>query len=191
MKKQPYPTPRWRHYLGRTLVATLLFPAPALFGDIQKATEENFKPKADAHGVHWDYTLAAPYQGAGLRVSYAFNTWFAYGVGGRTFYTIQSDASNSTRYVFSIMPVSQFIFRYPEIIHNLWRPYFVSELNYLYQFSAGRDTAALAGKSGVEFFASQNFAIALEAGIALPFYRNAAAVMPTGGVISVIGAWYF
>lgn len=160
-------------------------------GQLASQVEERFKPKADAHGVHWDYTLASPYQGAGLRMSYAFNSWFAYGFGGRTLFNVQSDASNSTRYFFSIMPVSQFIFRYPAIINNFWRPYFVSELNYLYQFSDGRDSAAIAGKSGVEFFASQNFSAALEAGISLPFYRNAAAQMPTGGVISVIGAWYF
>lgn len=166
---------------------------PPLYSDGQLASqiEDRFKPKADAHGVHWDYTLAAPYQGAGLRLSYAFNSWFAYAFGGRTLFTVQSDTSSATRYVFSIMPVSQFIFRYPMIINNLWRPYFVSELNYLYQFSDGRDSAAIAGKSGIEFFASQNFSVALEAGIALPFYRNAAAQMPTGGVISVIGAWYF
>lgn len=176
--------------MRRLLLLMAMVTVPA-FADLPAQIEERFKPKADAHGVHWDFTMAAPYQGVGLRLSYAFNSWLAYGIGGRTFFTVQSDAANSTRYVFSIMPVSQFILRYPVIINNLWRPYFVSELNYLYQFSDGRDTAALAGKSGVEFFASQNFSVALEAGISLPFYRNAGAQMPTGGVISVIGAWYF
>lgn len=175
----------------RRLLLILVWISTPVFADLPSQIEERFRPKADAHGVHWDYTLTAPYQGVGLRFSYAFNSWLAYGIGGRTFFTVQSDASNATRYVFSIMPVSQFIFRYPVIINNSWRPYFVSELNYLYQFSDGRDIAAIAGKSGVEFFASQNFSVALEAGISLPFYRNAAAVMPTGGVISVIGAWYF
>lgn len=159
--------------------------------DPAQATEERFKPAETASGLHWDYTITEPYKGVSLRFSYAFNSWFAYGFGGRTLYTLANENGTSTRYLFSIMPVSQFILRYPVIIRNFWRPYFLSELNYLYQFSDGRDTAGISGRSGIEFFASRNFSIALEAGLQLPFYRNTNAALPQGGVFSVIGAWYF
>ncbi|MFO1471959.1 MAG: hypothetical protein U1F27_13100 [Turneriella sp.] len=159
--------------------------------DLAQSVEEKYKPRSDAHAVYWDYTLLSPFQGASLRYAYSLNSWFAYALGGRTLVTLANESGASTRYLFSVMPVSQFIFRYPVIVNNFWRPYFVSELNYLYQFSDGRDMAGIAGKSGVEFFASQNFAIAFEAGVQLPFYRNTNASLPTGGIISVIGAWYF
>jgi hypothetical protein len=171
--------------------ALLIVALQPAFADIQSVTEERFKPKADANAIHWDYTLASPYQGVSLRYSYAFNNWFAYALGGRTLAALANETGTATRYLFSLMPVSQFIFRYPVIVNNFWRPYFLSELNYLYQFSDGRDSAAISGRSGIEFFASQNFAIALEAGLQLPFYRNTNAVMPAAGIISVIGAWYF
>ncbi len=157
----------------------------------QGAVEERFRPNTAAHGIHWDYSLAAPYQGVGLRASYAFNSWFAYAAGGRTLFTLRDEPGTSTQYLISVMPVSQFILRYPVLVSNFWRPYFVSELNYLYQFSDGRDSAAITGRSGLEFFVSQNFAVAVEAGVQLPFYRNTNAILPHGGVISIIGAWYF
>jgi hypothetical protein len=159
--------------------------------DLAAAADEKYRPKAEAHGFHWDYTLLAPYQGGSLRVSYALNSWFAYGVGGRTMFILQNEPGTSTRYLFSLMPVSQLIFRYPAIINNAWRPYFVSEMNYLYQLSDGRDSAGISGRGGIEFFASQNFAVAIEAGIQMPFYRNTHAMLPQGGIISILGAWYF
>lgn len=178
----------------RTVAVTVLYliaSSSIAAADLGQAADEKFRPRSDAHALLWDYTLLSPYQGASLRYAYSVSSWFAYAFGGRTLVTLANEPGNSTRYQFSVMPVSQFIFRYPVIVNNFWRPYFVSELNYLYQFSDGRDTAGLAGKSGIEFFASQNFAIAFEAGVQLPFYRNTNASLPTGGMVSVVGAWYF
>jgi hypothetical protein len=172
-------------------LATLHFASSAVYSQQSDQTRERFAPRADASAIHWDYSLLNPYQGVGLRYSKAFNNWFAYGIGGRTLVTTAVEGGTATRYLFSIMPVSQFIFRYPEIMSNLWRPYFVSELNYQYQFSDAKSIAAVSGRSGVEFFASQNFAVAVEIGMQLPFYRNSDAVLPTGGIVSVVGAWYF
>jgi len=186
-----WPVPIRNSGLLKCLVLCLGTMTAASAADLNSATEEKFRPKPEAHGFHWDYTLLAPYQGGSIRLSYALNSWLAYGIGGRTMYTMQSEPGTSTRYLFSFMPVSQFIFRYPAIVHHFWRPYFVSEMNYLYQLSDGRDMAGLSGRGGIEFFASQNFAVAIEAGIQMPFYRNTHATLPQGGVIAILGAWYF
>lgn len=169
------------------ILGILLTPALRAQGSV----EERFRPNPAAHGFHWDYSLIAPYHGAGLRLSYAFNSWFAYGFGGRTLFRLRDEPGTSTRYLMAMMPVSQFIFRYPVLVNHFWRPYFVSELNYLYQFDEGRDTAGMSGRGGIEFFVSQNFAVSFEAGLQLPFYRNTNAVLPTGGILSIVGAWYF
>lgn len=169
----------------------LCFAVASLHAQAQNAAEERFRPNPSAHGIQWDYALVTPYQGAGLRFSYAFNSWFAYAFGGRTLFNLRDEPGTSTQYLISVMPVSQFIFRWPVLANNFWRPYFVSELNYLYRFSDSRESAALSGRSGVEFFASQNFSVAFEAGLVLPFYRNANATLPTGSIVSIVGAWYF
>ncbi len=171
--------------------ALIMYSLSPVNANAQSAAEERFRPNSAAHGIHWDYSLVAPYHGAGLRATYAFNSWFAYGFGGRTLFRLQDDPGVSTRYLISVMPVSQFIFRYPVLMNHFWRPYFVSELNYLYQFSDGRETAGISGRSGIEFFVSQNFSLAFEAGLQLPFYRNTNATLPQGGILSVVGAWYF
>lgn len=159
--------------------------------NLKEVVAERYKPRSDAHAVQWDYTFFGAYQGAGLRVAYSFSSVWAYRIGGRTLYTLDTAAASGTKYLFSLQPTSEILLRYPEIISNLWRPYFASELNLHYHLTNERYLFAFAGRSGVEFFASQNFSVAAEIGINLPFYRNDNAPLTTGGTVSIIGGYYF
>ncbi|MFO1524980.1 MAG: hypothetical protein U1F16_03290 [Turneriella sp.] len=150
-----------------------------------------YKPKTDAHGINWDYTLYGAYQGAGLRASYAFGPSWAWRVGGRTLYTLSTEAGKATTYIFSLMPSSEILVRWPVMINDFWRPYVASELHLHYHISDNKYAAAVAGKSGIEFFLSQNFSVSIEAGIVLPFYRNENAPLVNSGMLAIAGGYYF
>lgn len=158
---------------------------------VASAAAAQYRPKTDAHGIHWDYTLLGAYQGAGLRASYAFGPAWAWRVGGRTLYTLSLETGKSTTYIFSLMPTSEILLRWPVILNDFWRPYFASELNLQYHISDNRYAAAIAGKSGVELFVSQNFSVAIEIGIQLPFYRSENAPLVNAGIVTVAGGYYF
>lgn len=157
---------------------------------VEKIAEVN-RPDLEATGYVYDYTQVGVWQGVGSRLTYSFSPMVAWRFGGHALFRLTGGGETDLGYEFSVMPRSEILFRSPVLIRDFLRPYFVSELNFIYEFRDGGLIAGWSPRSGLEFFTAQQWSVSLEFGLNIPFFRLAGADPRVGSVFSLAGAYYF